>query len=196
MFGIFAPHQDTARLTYFGLHALQHRGQDSAGIAVGDGRSVLVYKDRGLVAQVFNESALASLEGFVAIGHTRYSSSSGTASWDAAQPHLSTIGDSIIALTHNGMLTNSKALRNKLIELGVSFRSSTDSEVASRLIAYFTQQSSHMREGIRRTMELLEGAYAMALITAESLYAFRDPYGIRPLSIGRLPEGRGWVVSS
>ena len=196
VFGIYAPGEDTARLTYFGLHALQHRGQESAGIAVGDGSSVLVYKDKGLVTQVFSESSLASLEGHVAIGHTRYSVSGGSGTWESAQPHLSTIGESIIALAHNGNLVNTKALRSKLVDLGVSFRSPTDSEVASKLIAYFTQETQHMREGIRLTMQLLEGAYAMVLITAEALYAFRDPNGIRPLSLGRLPGDKGWVVTS
>ncbi|MDR2956832.1 MAG: amidophosphoribosyltransferase, partial [Coriobacteriales bacterium] len=120
VFGIYAPGEDTARLTYFGLHALQHRGQESAGIAVGDGNSVLVYKDKGLVTQVFSESSLATLEGQVAIGHVRYSTSGGSGSWESAQPHLSTIGESIIALAHNGNLVNSKALRGKLLDLGVS----------------------------------------------------------------------------
>ncbi|MCL2631800.1 MAG: amidophosphoribosyltransferase [Coriobacteriia bacterium] len=196
VFGIYAPGEDTARLTYFGLHALQHRGQESAGIAVGDGRSVLVYKDKGLVTQVFSESSLATLEGHVAIGHCRYSTSGGSGTWESAQPHLSTIGDSIIALAHNGNIVNTNALRNKLLDLGVSFRSATDSEVASKLIAYFTQQTQHMREGIRQTMELMEGAYAMVLITADALYAFRDPNGIRPLCLGQLPDDKGWVVSS
>jgi len=196
VFGVYAPGEDTARLTYFGLHALQHRGQESAGIAVGDGNSVLVYKDRGLVTQVFSEASLATLEGHVAIGHTRYSTSGGSGTWESAQPHLSTIGESIIALAHNGNLVNTNNLRSRLIDLGISFRSPTDSEVASKLIAYFTQETQHMREGIRHTMELLEGAYAMVLITATSLYAFRDPNGIRPLVIGRLSDDRGWVVSS
>ncbi|MDR2673201.1 MAG: amidophosphoribosyltransferase [Coriobacteriales bacterium] len=196
VFGIYAPGEDVSRLTYFGLHALQHRGQESAGIAVGDGSSVLANKDMGLVSQVFDESALATLTGDVAIGHTRYSTSGGFASWDAAQPHLSTIGDSIIALAHNGTLVNTAALRAHLVELGISFRSSADSEVAAKLIGYFTQKTHHMREGIRKTMEYVEGAYAMVLITQDALYAFRDPHGIRPLCLGRLPNDRGWVVSS
>ena len=196
VFGIYAPGEDTARLTYFGLHALQHRGQESAGIAVGDGSSVLVYKDKGLVTQVFSESSLLSLEGHVAIGHTRYSTTGGSGTWEYAQPHLSTIGESIIALAHNGNIVNTNALRNKLLDLGISFRSATDSEVASKLIAYFTQETQHMREGIRHTMELLEGAYAVVLITSGALYAFRDPNGIRPLSLGVLPENKGWVLAS
>jgi amidophosphoribosyltransferase len=183
-------------MTYFGLHALQHRGQESAGIAVADGSAVTATKDRGLVTQVFNESTLASLEGHIAIGHVRYSTSGGSSSWEAAQPHLSAIDDSIIALAHNGTLVNTNHLRVQLLELGVSFRSSTDSEVAAKLIGYFTRKTHHMREGIRKTMELIGGAYAMVLITAEALYAFRDPNGIRPLCIGRLPDDRGWVLAS
>lgn len=196
VFGVYAPGEDVSRITYFGLHALQHRGQESAGIAVGDGSSVLASKDMGLVTQVFDESALAALTGHVAIGHTRYSTSGGHGSWDAAQPHLSTITDEIIALAHNGTLVNSLALRARLVELGITFRSKSDSEVAAKLIGYFTQESHHMREGIRRTMELIKGAYAMTLITQEALYAFRDPHGIRPLVVGRLPEKRGWVLAS
>ncbi|MDR1088915.1 MAG: amidophosphoribosyltransferase [Coriobacteriales bacterium] len=196
VFGVYAPGEDVSRLTYFGLHALQHRGQESAGIAVGDGASVVANKDMGLVTQVFDEGALSALTGHVAIGHTRYSTSGGHSSWEAAQPHLSTITDEIIALAHNGTLVNSGALGRRLVELGVTFRSSADSEVAAKLIGYFTQESHHMREGIRRTMELIEGAYAMVLITQEALYAFRDPHGIRPLVIGRLPQERGWIVAS
>jgi len=196
VFGIYAPGEDVSRLTYFGLHALQHRGQESAGIAVADGTEMLVTKDIGLVTQVFNESALSTLTGHVAIGHTRYSTGGSSGSWEAAQPHLSTIGDEIIALANNGTLVNTYALRGRLIDLGIAFRSSADSEVMAKLIGYFTQETHHMREGIRRTMELIEGAYAVALINAETLYAFRDPYGFRPLSIGRLPNGRGWVITS
>ncbi|MDR3136421.1 MAG: amidophosphoribosyltransferase [Coriobacteriales bacterium] len=196
VFGVCAPGEDVSRLTYFGLHALQHRGQESAGIAVGDGSYVTGNKNLGLVTQVFDENALAALTGEVAIGHTRYSTSGGSTSWEAAQPHLSTIGDSIIALAHNGTLVNTNALRARLVDLGISFRSSADSEVAAKLIGYFTQQSHHIREGIQKTMHYIEGAYAMVLINHSALYAFRDPHGIRPLSIGRLPADAGWVVSS
>ncbi|MDO5044316.1 MAG: amidophosphoribosyltransferase [Coriobacteriia bacterium] len=195
VFGIYAPGKDTSRLTYFGLHALQHRGQESAGIAVGDGCTVMVRKDLGLVQQVFADGDIAALKGNVALGHVRYGTS-GAKGWEAAQPHLSTIGDEIIALAHNGTLVNSDALRRELINLGVPFLSNTDSEVATKLIGYFTQKSSHIREGIRKTMELLQGAYAMALINNTSLYAFRDPYGIRPLVIGKFPNDEGWIVAS
>ena len=195
VFGIYDENKDVGRLTYFALQALQHRGQESAGIATGDGELVMVNKDLGLVTQVFKESDFAALTGTVAIGHARYSTSGGADSWEAAQPHLSTIGNDIIALAHNGTLVNTAHLRVELIERGIQFRSATDSEVAAKLIGYFTQQSHHMREGIRRTMELIEGAYAMVLITADSLYAFRDPNGIRPLVLGQFDDG-GYTVAS
>ncbi|MGN0034492.1 MAG: amidophosphoribosyltransferase [Coriobacteriales bacterium] len=196
VFGVYAPGEDVSHLTYFALHALQHRGQESAGIAVGDGNSVTVYKDLGLVTQIFKESDLEALAGKVAVGHTRYSTSGGKTAWDSAQPHLSAIGETIIALAHNGTLVNWNRLRAELLNLNLSFRSNSDSEVVAKLIGYFTQKSSHMREGIRRTMQLIEGAYAVVLINDEALYAFRDPNGIRPLSLGELPDGRGWVVAS
>ncbi len=195
VFGVYDERKDVGRLVYFGLQALQHRGQESAGIAVGDGDTVMVNKDLGLVTQVFKESDFAALTGHVAIGHARYSTSGGADSWEAAQPHLSAIGEEIIALAHNGTLVNTAHLRVELIERGISFRSATDSEVAAKLIGYFTQKSHHMREGIRRTMELIEGAYAMVLITSNALYAFRDPNGIRPLVLGAFPDG-GYVVAS
>ena len=188
VFGVWAPGRDVARLTYFGLKALQHRGQESAGIAVGDGGTVLVRKDLGLIDQVFSEADLASLTGQLAVGHVRYGTA-GAKSWEAAQPHLSTINEVIIALAHNGTLVNTDELRRQLITLGVPFLSNSDSEVATKLIGYFTQRTSHLREGIRKTMELVRGGYAMALINEQALYAFRDPHGIRPLVLGKLPAG-------
>ena len=206
VFGVWAPKRDVARLTYFGLHALQHRGQESAGIAVGDGGTVLVRKDMGLVSQVFSDADLEALPGQLAVGHVRYGTA-GAKSWEAAQPHLSAINEVIIALAHNGTLVNTDALRRQLIELGVPFLSNSDSEVAAKLIGYFTKNTSHLREGIRKTMELLEGAYAMVLINEQALYAFRDPNGIRPMVLGRIPgadgeddgsetAAAGWVVAS
>ncbi len=187
VFGVWAPRLDVARLTFFGLKALQHRGQESAGIAVGDGGTVMVRKDLGLVDQVFSNADLSSLTGQLAVGHVRYGTA-GAKSWESAQPHLSTINDVIIALAHNGTLVNTDELRRQLINLGVPFLSSSDSEVATKLIGYFTQRTKHLREGIRKTMELVRGGYAMTLITEQALYAFRDPHGIRPLVLGRLPQ--------
>lgn len=196
VFGVYSKGEDVARMACFGLQALQHRGQESAGIAVGDGETIMVSKDLGLVTQVFDESSLSALDGFVAVGHARYSTSGGSASWEAAQPHISAIDDILIALAHNGTLVNTNETRTRLIDQGVQFRSNTDSEVAAKAIGLVTQQTHHLRHGIRRAMETLEGAYAMVLASPDSLYAFRDPHGIRPLCIGKLPDDRGWVVSS
>ena len=190
VFGVWAPGRDVARLTYFGLKALQHRGQESAGIAVGDGGTVMVRKDLGLIDQVFSDADLSSLTGQLAVGHVRYGTA-GAKSWEAAQPHLSAINEVIIALAHNGTLVNTDDLRRQLIDLGVSFLSNSDSEVATKLIGYFTQRTRHLREGIRKTMELVRGGYAMTLINEQALYAFRDPHGIRPLVLGKLPASDG-----
>jgi len=196
VFGVYAPGEDVARLTYFGLHALQHRGQESAGIAVGDHETVTVTKNLGLVSRVFKESDLDSLTGDVAIGHTRYSTTGSSTSWENAQPHLSTIGRQVIALAHNGNLVNTHELREELKGRGLRFRSTTDSEVIATLIGAFTQESHHIRSGIAEAMKLITGAYAVVLITEEALYAFRDPHGVRPLVLGELPDDRGWVLSS
>lgn len=190
VFGVWAPDRDVARLTYFGLRALQHRGQESAGIAVGDGGTVMVRKDLGLVSRVFSNADINALQGQLAIGHVRYGTA-GAKSWEESQPHLSTIGEVIVALAHNGTLVNTDELRRQLIDLGVPFNSSSDSEVALKLISYFTQETHHLREGIRKTMELIRGGYAMALINEEALYAFRDPHGVRPLVLGRLTNDEG-----
>ncbi|WP_282209710.1 amidophosphoribosyltransferase [Parvibacter caecicola] len=195
VFGVFAPGQDVARIAGFGLQALQHRGQESAGIAVGDGASMVEAKDLGLVTQVFDEAKLAALEGFVAVGHCRYSTSGAAASWEAAQPHISAIDNVLVALAHNGTLVNTEALRAQLDAEGVVLRAGTDSEVAAKAIGHITQDTHHLRQGIRWLMEHMEGAYAMVLASPDALYAFRDPNGIRPLCIGGLPGG-GWVVSS
>lgn len=196
VFGIYAPGEDVARMTCFGLQALQHRGQESAGIAVGDGATILASKDLGLVTQVFNESSLAALKGDLAIGHVRYSTSGGIESWEAAQPHISSIDEVLIALAHNGTLVNTNALKAKLVDRGIHLRAGTDSEAAAKIIGEVTKATHSLRDGIRSAMRMIEGAYAMVLASPDSLYAFRDPNGIRPLVIGELPNGRGWVVAS
>lgn len=195
VFGVYAPGEDVARLTGYGLQALQHRGQESAGIAVGDGEHLSCYKNVGLVTQVFDDAVMDALVGNLAVGHVRYSTSGAAASREAAQPHLSSIDEVEIALVHNGTLLNTEALRTSLEQEGAVFASGTDTEVATHIIAEATRRTGSVREGIRHAMGVLEGAYAMILATPEALYAFRDPHGIRPLCIGRLPQG-GWVVSS
>ncbi|NTU71514.1 MAG: amidophosphoribosyltransferase [Coriobacteriia bacterium] len=195
VFAVYAPGEDVARLTYFGLHALQHRGQESAGIAVGDNDTVTVTKNLGLVSRVFKESDLDSLPGDVAIGHTRYSTTGSSTAWENAQPHLSAIGHQVIALAHNGNLVNTAELRDALVVQGIRFRSTTDSEVMTTLVGYFTQKTGHIREGIRETMKLIKGAYSVVLTTENAVYAFRDPSGVRPLVLGKLDD-RGWIVAS
>ena len=195
VFGVYAPGEDVARVTCFGLQALQHRGQESAGIAVGDEETILIHKDIGLVTQVFNEEVLATLCGNLAIGHVRYSTMGG-GGWTAAQPHISAIDDVLIALAHNGTLVDTKPQRAWLAHEGIQLYGNTDSEVAARTIGVDTRRTGHIREGIKLMMQQLHGAYAIVLATPVALYAFRDPNGIRPLSLGELPDGRGWVVAS
>ena len=195
VFGVYAPGEDVARMTCFGLQALQHRGQESAGIAVGDGKTILIHKDLGLVNQVFDEETIAHLKGNVAIGHTRYSTAGG-GGWKEAQPHVSAIDDELIALAHNGPLIDTIPQRAWLANEGIQLYGYTDSEVAARTIGVDTRRTGHIRSGIQLMMQQLHGAYAIVLATPEALYAFRDPNGIRPLSLGELPGGRGWVVAS
>ncbi|MGB4442723.1 MAG: amidophosphoribosyltransferase [Coriobacteriia bacterium] len=197
VFGVYADNEDVARLTYFGLHALQHRGQESAGIAVADGHSLMVVKNLGLVTQVFTESDLESLKGHLAVGHTRYSTTGSGKRWENAQPMISSIGPNTIALGHNGNLVNTASLREELQALGVRFRSTTDSEVMVRLVDHFTQVHHSIRGGIRDAMRMMRGAYAVVMMSEEALYAFRDANGVRPLVLGQLNSGRrGWVVAS
>ncbi len=192
VFGVLAPKEDVARLTYFGLHALQHRGQESAGIAVGDGSSIFVVKDMGLVPQVFDERSLAGLQGFVAIGHTRYSTT-GSTRWENAQPIHKTFKEGTLALAHNGNLINSSYLKDMLQRNGSMFNSTSDTEVIADLIASFVGDGS-VEKAVVQTMGLLEGAYSVALITEKELYAFRDAQGLRPLCIGKI--NKNYVVSS
>ncbi len=191
VFGVYAPGEDVARLAYFGLHALQHRGQESAGIAVADGRSILVYKDMGLVPQVFSERTIASLTGHIAVGHVRYSTT-GSTRWENAQPIHKDLGNSSIALAHNGNLVNSHALRAELEGNGITFSSTSDSEVIASLIAAGAE--SGVESSIIETMRRLQGAYSAVVATEDRLFAMQDPHGIRPLSLGRIEKG--WVVSS
>jgi amidophosphoribosyltransferase len=193
VFAVYSHKEDVARLTYFGLHALQHRGQESAGIAVSDGKSIFVVKDMGLVPQVFNETNLAALQGgYSAIGHVRYSTT-GSTHWENAQPVHKTFSDGSLALAHNGNLTNTKYLRQMLQKNGSRFRSTSDTEVMADLLASFVGDG-HIEDAVIRSMELLEGAYSVVMLTEEKLIAFRDARGIRPLSIGTIKDG--YVVSS
>ncbi len=193
IFGIYAPGEDVANLTYFGLYALQHRGQESAGIAVGDGTRIRVHKRLGLVAQVFDAPALEQLKGFVALGHTRYSTT-GSDKLENAQPLLiehPQIGP--IALGHNGNLINAVALRRELQERGLTFQTSTDTEVILALMA--STPGPDLETVLIRALPRLEGAYCLLLLTTSRVVAVRDPLGIRPLCLGRLAEG-GLIAAS
>jgi amidophosphoribosyltransferase len=179
--GIHAPGRDVARLTYFGLHALQHRGQESAGIAVSEDGRLTALRDLGLVTQVFDEKNLSGLRGQIAIGHTRYSTT-GSNAWANAQPLLHHGGARTVALGHNGNLTNAGDLR---AGLATRFASTSDSEIVAALVA---NDERPLVEAIGATMSRLEGAATIVGIADASLFAFRDPHGFRPLVLGRLGE--------
>ncbi len=188
--GICAPDRDVARLAHFGLHALQHRGQESAGIAVSDHGRLTVLRDMGLVAQVFSEQRLHGLRGQLAIGHTRYSTT-GSAQWANAQPLLQHGRVRTVALGHNGNLVNASALRAELAAGGVKLGSSSDTELIAALIA---NDPAPLEEAIAGAMRRLDGAYSVTALAEGRLIAFRDPHGFRPLVLGRLADG--WVVVS
>ncbi len=192
VFGIYAPGEDVARLTFFGLYALQHRGQESAGIAVSDGHTLRAHKDMGLVAQVFDETHLAPLKGDWAVGHTRYSTT-GSSKISNAQPFTLESYLGPLALAHNGNLTNAAELRLDLLKRGMGLTSTSDSEVATLLL--LSPQGPTWRERIDYFMDKAEGAYCVAILTRDALYAVRDPLGLRPLCLGKLGEA-GWVVAS
>ncbi len=194
VFGIVAPGLDVARVTYFGLYALQHRGQESAGIAATSGEvgaDLRVHTRMGLVATAFDEDILRSLTGTLAIGHTRYSTTGSSIACNAG-PVLAESDLGPIAVAHNGNLTNAALLRAELEAQGEQFDTSTDSEVLTRVIA--RSPGATIAERIRAAMDRFEGAYSLAVLTATEVFAVRDPLGLRPLSIGRL--GNGWVVAS
>ncbi|MGN6482793.1 MAG: amidophosphoribosyltransferase [Thermomicrobiales bacterium] len=191
VFGIYAPGEDVARLTFFGLYALQHRGQESAGIATADGNEVNVRTNLGLVSNAFHEEDLRELPGHIAVGHTRYSTSGSNQVCNAGPIRVqSDIGPIVIA--HNGNLTNTLALHRELEGEGVDFTSTTDSEVLAELVAH-THGLSFV-EKMRRAMPRLVGAYSLAVLVEDRMYAVRDPKGVRPLCIGRL-DGN-YVIAS
>jgi len=190
VFGIRVPQRDVARIAYFGLFALQHRGQESAGIAVSDHSRLTVLRDMGLVSQVFDERKLSGLHGDVAIGHTRYSTT-GATHWDNAQPLIQHGRARTVALGHNGNLTNAQALRAELAEDGVRLSSTSDSELVAALIA---NDEAPLADAVANAMRRLDGAYSIVALSEGVLVAFRDPLGFRPLVLGRL-DGE-WVVAS
>ena len=199
VFGVWAPGDEVAKLTYFGLYALQHRGQESAGIAVSNRQQILVYKDMGLVSQVFDEPTLESLKGEIAIGHSRYSTT-GASVWHNAQPTFRPTSSGSVALGHNGNLTNTHELidilRDRLAEQGTPAArgetATSDTSVMASLLASYPDRS--VEEAALEVLPMLRGAFSLVFMDENTLYAARDPQGIRPLVLGRLE--RGWVVAS
>jgi amidophosphoribosyltransferase len=192
VFGVFAPDEDVARITFYGIYALQHRGQESAGIATSDGRRIHVRTGMGLVSQVFDENDLPFLPGFAAIGHTRYSTTGSTVI-ENAQPVYVEGEHGPLALGHNGNLINAELLRNDLEDHGYDFESSSDTEVIARMLA--SAPGADWQERISNVMRAIHGAYCLVAVTPNQLLAMRDPYGVRPLCLGKL-NGTGWVVAS
>lgn len=203
IFGIYAVGRDVARLAYFGLYALQHRGQESAGIATCDGRSAYIHKEMGLVSQVFNEDNLKPLKGHLAIGHNRYSTT-GSSHVRNVQPYLIDTIYGPLGVAHNGNLTNALELRYRLLERGVGLSSTTDSEVITQALAsppevwgnngHQDYNGDRWEARIRALMKVAEGAYSLTILTRTAVYAVRDPYGLRPLCLGELDGG--YVVAS
>ena len=235
VFGVWAPGEEVSRLTYFGLYALQHRGQEAAGIASTDGSNILVYKDLGLVSQVFDDRSLSSLTGHLAVGHVRYATT-GATTWENAQPMLGPVAGSTLALTHNGNLTNTRELMAAVRaatgedltgELGRG--SSTDTAVIAALMNLVSERGRlatrddslvgdaatdadsdlyleddpveaarpaplTVSQTARRVLPMLRGAFSLVFMDEHTLYAARDPHGVRPLVLGRLE--RGWVIAS
>jgi amidophosphoribosyltransferase len=196
VFGVWSPGEEVAKLAYFGLYALQHRGQESAGIAVSDGDRIVVYKDMGLVAQVFDEAALSTLRGYIAVGHCRYSTS-GASVWENAQPTFRSTPVASLALGHNGNLINTLELAAiasgaEGVRPGPGQRATSDTDVLTALFA--DPRMASVEDSVLATLPLVRGAYSLVFMDEHTLYAARDPQGFRPLVLGRL--ARGWVVAS
>ncbi len=190
--GVYAPREEPARLTFFALYALQHRGQESAGICTADGASLHNLTGMGLVNQVFHERDLSKLPGSLAIGHTRYSTT-GASRAENAQPFVVRGSLGSLALGHNGNLVNVGALREEVARLSVVPRTSTDSELIAHLVSHAPGGDWLAR--MRHVLPRLDGAFSLVMLTKDHVYAARDPWGIRPLALGRLAGG-GWVVAS
>lgn len=186
VFGVHAPGHDVSRLAYFALYALQHRGQESAGIATCEGGHITTMRDGGLVSQVFDEDKLRALTGDMAIGHVRYSTTGSSGSWENAQPVWRDDGREL-ALAHNGNLTNAVELFTGLRRKGLNFRGTTDSEIIAALIS--RDYGRYLEDAVANVMPKLKGAYSTVVMSKHAIAAFRDPLGIRPLSLGQLADG-------
>jgi amidophosphoribosyltransferase len=191
VFGLHAPTRDVARLTYFALYALQHRGQESAGIATAQNGHIMAMRDQGLVSQVFDEQRLRALQGEMAVGHVRYSTT-GASSWENSQP-VWRADRRELALAHNGNLINAVEMHGELRERGVTFRSTSDSEIIAALLS--THEADSIEDAVADVMGRVEGAYSTVVMTKDRVVAFRDPAGLRPLSIGLLEDDSYCVAS-
>lgn len=204
--GVFAPGREAARLTFFGLYALQHRGQESAGIATSDGHAAYIHKGMGLVSQVFTENNLSPLHGHIAIGHNRYSTT-GSSHLRNSSPYLIETIYGPLGVAHNGNLTNTLQLRQMLLKRGVGLSSTTDSEVITQMLAappevwsghdadHSGDQLDFWQVRIRALMTIADGAYSLTIMTRDAVYGVRDPHGLRPLCIGKVGDN-GWVLAS
>src|SRR5260370_839262 len=201
VFGAWSPGEDVAKLGYYGLHALQHRGQESAGIAVSDGRRIVVHKEMGLVAQVFDEPSLTALRGDIAVAHCRYSTT-GAPVWANAQPTFRSTPAASLALGHNGNLTNTRELAGMLPDGGglAMINATSDTDVLTELIVGEAAGPGGLADAAASILPLVKGAYSLVFMDENTLYAARDPQGFRPLVLGKLGDAsrgdRGWVVAS
>ncbi len=191
--GIFAPGEDVARMAFFGLFALQHRGQEAAGLAVSDGQMIRLQKDVGLVSQVFDPQTISKMQGDYAIGHTRYSTT-GSPSARNAQPFMIDTQYGSLALAHNGNLVNAAELRKKLMLQGIGMSSTSDTEVMVMTLA--CSKGDSWFERLQNAIQQWVGAYSLVMLTRDQVFAVRDPWGFRPLSVGMLPNGGGHVAAS
>ena len=192
VFGVYAPESEVSRLAYFALFALQHRGQESAGIAACEGGHIMTVRDLGLVSQVFDEQKLRALTGSMAVGHVRYSTT-GSSAWENAQPVYRSDRRQV-ALAHNGNLINAVELHAELLDKGVSFRSTSDSEIIAALLS--THEADTIEEALADVMPRLQGAFSTVVMTTDSLVAFRDGAGLRPLSLGKLGDRPGQAADT
>src|SRR4030066_1562990 len=191
IFGIYAPGKKVAEIIFYGLQALQHRGQESAGIAVSDGENILIFKDLALVSQVFNQQNIAPLQGELGIGHPRYSTS-GINNWKNSQPLYRMFKNESFAIVHNGNLINFRELRNELMEEGIIFETTTDTEVIASLIE--SSEKENIEDAIKEAISRVKGSYSLLILTRDKIFGIRDPHGFRPLVLGKL-EGNFIIAS-
>lgn len=183
IFGVYTPGRKAAEMIFYGLQALQHRGQESAGIAVSDGENILIFKDLGLVSQVFNEQNIAPLQGCAGIGHTRYSTR-GMNIWKNSQPLYHMFKNESFAIAHNGNLTNIKEIRDEQSGKGIRFETSTDTEVIASLIE--TSEKENIEDAIKEAASRIKGSYSLLILTVDKIFGIRDPHGFRPMVLGSL----------